>query len=763
MILRHVLLLTLCLALCAGVAFHFLAGPKMSQAAWVYTDLRLLDAADADQTTLDLLAVYTRNMGDELQIRLDMLEHAATPDYDLYLALDTQAGGSRSLPIAAQANLDWDWLLVIPASGEMQALDSNMRPKSGAGLRVIRDPVLDQVQISLIQTEPHGQHPNVQVFIVPAGKEQISDQTDPIRWGDAQPPPARVWLAFWNTFPAYTPASALRRWNGAHTGPLGGSHGLLHLLRTARAEGAPLALLDLKYPASLSALDFSGGLGLVQGMAGEGWLILPEYLPDPGQMAGDPAQWLKRPGEMIQQVGERFGLSPSKMGFTQPTYFSPTTEFDLLFADLTHSTAQPGRLEPTLMWRWGNQRALPIRRYAGQETQAQDDGPSLEVRRALSRTALAAAQPGGETKVLVLGGSLPESAWGSPGAAKATMHYIKSRPWIQLMDARDLLAMPATVDADIQTAQADAGQFSATQDSQALLEALHRAPDNALGEAAWQAYLALNAPTYPAPVELNALRANYSGQVWSLLAAARWLEHPAPMASCAADLDQDEEAECVLASDQLYAQFESQSGALIYLFQRDPGGGGHQIIGPSSQVISGLSDPQSWKLNDGLTADPAVIAGAFAETGMNYQPVLAGERLTFTTADRSSQKTYLLLPDGLRLIYRAGQAKTLQMPLLLDPWRRFAPGWSAGYGQSRQPFGWTARLESESASPIQVEIYSNTAISAENFNEAAGLIQRAENPNQDYPPGFFLPFAVTEIRLDTLPGQDTIIELTIQP
>ena len=60
-----------------------------------------------------------------------------------------------------------------------------------------------------------------------------------------------------------------------------------------------------------------------------------------------------------------------------------------------------------------------------------------------------------------------------------------------------------------------------------MLEALSQAPDNSLSQAAWQAYLALFAPVYPAPEELPALRANYRGQVWSLLEAARWAEHPA--------------------------------------------------------------------------------------------------------------------------------------------------------------------------------------------------------------------------------------------
>ena len=151
---RHGLLLTLCLALGALAALFSPGWLQTTPSSWSYTDLRFLDAADALQPTHDLVAVYTRSTPESLQIRLDMLEHAATPDYDLYLVLDSGAGGSRSLPVATQADLEWDLLLVIPASGEMQVLDSRLRPVPAAGLRVVRDPVLDQVIISVKMQPP---------------------------------------------------------------------------------------------------------------------------------------------------------------------------------------------------------------------------------------------------------------------------------------------------------------------------------------------------------------------------------------------------------------------------------------------------------------------------------------------------------------------------------------------------------------------------------------------------------------------------------
>ncbi len=44
--------------------------------------------------------------------------------------------------------------------------------------------------------------------------------------------PAPLFLAFWNTLPASTPAQVLRRWDGAHTGPVGSRHGLRYLIES---------------------------------------------------------------------------------------------------------------------------------------------------------------------------------------------------------------------------------------------------------------------------------------------------------------------------------------------------------------------------------------------------------------------------------------------------------------------------------------------------------------------------------------------------
>jgi hypothetical protein len=95
-------------------------------------------------------------------------------------------------------------------------------------------------------------------------------------------------VALWNTFPAYTPAQALKNWDGAHTGPDSSRHGLRHLLDAVDSSDIPVVLLDLKYPAWLAALDMTGGLSRIQYLEKKRLIILPVVMPlDLPELSGD--------------------------------------------------------------------------------------------------------------------------------------------------------------------------------------------------------------------------------------------------------------------------------------------------------------------------------------------------------------------------------------------------------------------------------------------------------------------------------------------
>jgi hypothetical protein len=746
--------------------------------SWQYADLRLLGAANSTDPSIDLIAVYTRSRGLEEQIRLDLLDLADQPTYDLYLAIDAQPGGATWLPIKADTAFEWDTLVVIPASGLIQAYAPPSTSNPGGldrlptqlkmATRIVRDPLLDMLTISLnrdaLGITPPGY--SLQVFTTLAGSNDLIDSLGPVRSDGFPPPPARVLFAFWNSLPAYSPAQALRRWDGAHTGPLGDRHGLANLLRSARSSGMPLVLLDLKVPTSLSALDYVGGVNLVKDMMGSGLLSLPETLSQPTGLLPLPDWALQRALNESRQTGLDFGFPASPFLYATPGQAPPNDPARLIFAPYSTSEAAP---QPVTARRWRDKLLVPIPRpetSSDLPQQATLDGPSLVVRRALVQTALAAKTGGSpeSAPILVLGGDLPSTTWGSPRIARITFQYIQIHPWMQAMYAHDLLTLRPSQQAPALTPSPSGPSM--------ILEDINAAPPNPLTAAAWQAYLALLSPLAPAPQGLENLRAAYLGQVEPILAAARWADQPASEATCGVDLDQDGQPECILSSENFFAVFEIHSGALTYLFALTENGP-HQLIGPSSQFLTGASQPSEWDLSRGLAADPEVIPGAFAGPGGPYQVALESDSLTFTSLDGLS-KSYQLTPSGVQLEYHSSIPVQAQLPLALDPWVRFSPGWSDRYHGQAIPQGWSWELSPATpvpgiqatptlagTRPLHVEIRSSAPLTTHSFLETQPYLAIPEDPNRDYPAGHFLPFPLAVVDFSS-PG-DFSVEIEVIP
>jgi hypothetical protein len=766
-LLAKVLLTVMPLAACTP-----LARPSLVQ-SWQASQVRLLDPADASDPGLDLIAVYTRAVSDQQQIRLDFLDLPAETHYDLYLALDSASGGVARLPIAARADIDWDTLLVIPAHGEIQVLDSSFQPRPGPAVLVLRDPVMDTVQISfndsiLDQSLANPLGYRLQVFVTPPGSSQIADQTDPLASTATPPAPAPFLLAFWDSLPAFSPVQALRRWDGAHTGPQGGRHGLYNLLRTARATQTPLVLLDLKSPDSLVALEYVGGLGLVRSMSRLGLLELPQV--SPGFAPGNAADTAADPESVLpaglpvgaqdlanqdsRQAGLARGLPASLLRF-DPLGLPPQPGAEILSLIPDQAASDP--LAPLHVQRSGDQRLLVIPAYdqpAAIHTQATLDGPSLKVRKALLAAALS-PDPG---DLVMLGGDLPASTWGNPQNARATFKYLREHPWMLALSGRDLLSLPVAEGPAIHLSDAP-------QANRALSSGLQNAPSNQLGQAAWQAFRALYDPVFPNPPQLGALRRNYLPQVQALLSAAQWASaQPAacdgncqPQASCQADPDGDGQPECVFSSPSYYAIFELQGGYLSFAFTRDPQTGAvHQWIGPSSQFASGLSPAESWNLSAGVFADPGVYPGAFydwdpalqqPDGSRTYQARVSSEELQLTSPDGSRQKTFHFSSQGLSVQMLSNTPTQAFLPLALDPWQRYTPGWTDCYQGQAQGGAWhwsvaaaTTGVCENSTGRFAIDVQSGNSYQTHTFLESLPFLDQPEDPNRNYPAGHFLPF-----------------------
>lgn len=672
--------------------------PAAAPRPWAYADLRAFDPLDAPTPATEIVAVYTRSTPLTVEIRLDLL--------------DLEPGDAPLVEISL-----WDKQrfsrqpLVVTASGgtARAAWGGDGRPT--AWPRLLRDDSLDTITVILNRSLIGGRF-RFDVLVRTSPGASPADEVRGLR-SDGLPPPDRVplLLAFWDVFPAATPAQALRRWDGAHTGPTGERHGLRHILDASRRYGLPVALLDLKNPASLAALDHIGATAQVRAMAARGLLILPEVA-------------YSRPADVALASSRRaaagFGLPGSR--FVYAPFPDPLPGTRARFISLPEATG---------IARLGGTKLIPL--PPAEPLQATESGPSLEARRSLVAAALS-PDPAG---LVVLGGSLPASTWGDSDMASPAFAWLAGHPWIRPLTAHDLLSFPAGA---IHTLPA-----SPAAQPEPLLAALGLAPDNAAAASAWQAYLTLTAPAEEA--HLQALRRIYLGQVGSLLAAARWAEDPGERADCSADLDGDGRPECVLADGHYFAVISPAGARLTHLFHRDAAGP-HQLVGPSSQFTVGLSDPSKWRLERGEAADPSVIPGAFADQEdpfgvYEYSQSAGSGEFTFTRRRAGGEvvKIFSLGADGLTVKYRAAGPLETRIPLAVDP-QAFYAGPTV-YRAAQALHSWAWGLDNGT----RIEVRTEAALQAQGFTASLPFLSRPENPNLDFPTGHYFPFPLAVVVL----------------
>ena len=366
--------------------------PAPSPIPWTVSDLRVIDPSDTYDPSGDLIAGYARVTDDQVQVRLDLLDSDAIADHDLYIAIDNAPGGIEALPDGTATDIAWDRLIYLPAQGQIAMSDNQNEPISAQNILAIRKSDLDTVEISAWAKDLRGSPGRLkfQVFSKQAESGFMADRTAPFSLADRPPLPSRTLLAFWNTLPAYSPAQALRRWDGAHTGPLGARHGLGNLLKAARDYQAPVALLDLKTISSLAALDFLNQVDSVRSMADRGLIILPDSLPvlETGPANNLPVGLMQSAATTSRQVATHLGLPATQFvygalsrdsGIRYRFLFLPTSMQDLFGAQGVSSK----------IYRYAGLVVLPISTGIT-TTQATLDGPSLDIRRELVKAALRA-------------------------------------------------------------------------------------------------------------------------------------------------------------------------------------------------------------------------------------------------------------------------------------------------------------------------------------------------------------------------------------
>jgi hypothetical protein len=675
---------------------------------WKYADLRALDPADNISPSQDLIALYIRRLGDDVEIRLDLLDISTIQDCDLDLYFLSYSRGDIAH-------------IAIPASGEITAVGQDSKPIPDLQPRVARDTFLDTIVVSLNRSSLLNSGLPFEVSATCNGRELPfnGDQIGPVR-SDASPPqPAEILFSFWNTFPAATPAQALRMWDGAHSGPGRSRYGLRHLLNAVKGYHVPVFLLDLKTPAVLSILDFMGVLPEIRRLADSHLAILPavarydipaeaiSFIPNTYDFDLPPTPFLYSSG------------LPAQLGGNYQVLFLPSRTF--------------GRTTPTQPYRW--QEYIIVHTQEDEETtssyQPTADGPSLALRRDLIQYA---TNP--RTSPFILGGQLANTSWGDPACVSPTLRYLSAHPWVRFLTADNLLTLRPSGDATYGPEIAQSSSVLTTE----ILTALLNAPSNPVTDQAWQTYFSLLTPASP---ELTQLRAGYFGIIGHLITAARWAARPGSITDCTVDIDWDEQAECILASPDFFATFEPSGGYIVAAFTRSEDGI-HQIIAPYAQFLVGLGDPSTWDPSRGSQGDPALVPGGFVDSMESWTPQVQLGQITFTDADNNLYKTFYLTETGLRVEYELASPMTVQISLGIDPWRRYSPGWGDAYREAASSSGWEWGLD---PGP-QVVITSSGTVTARAFTASRSYLSSAEDPNFDYPPGHYLPFPLALVEIN---------------
>lgn len=673
---------------------------------WVHADLRLLDNLDGDiSPAADIIAVYNRLTPAALEIRVDLLDITPKDDYEITLTLWDDLFYSRE-PL----------IITIPSRGLAHS-DSIAAGAPSFLPDVLRDSWLDTVTVRLNRFQMGTQyHFDLTTYAgVPLKQaDQVRNIQSKISTQAGRVP---VLLAFWNVFSATTPMQALRQWDGAHSGPLGERYGLKHLLDAALNYKVPLVLLDIKTPASLAALNTVGGIANLQKLIEQGLVILTET----GR--GNPTGMAL---EINQKAEQGFGVPLS--AFLYAPSMEAGDDFQMQFTTLA---------DPNHIGLFESKRYFPLPQAS--EMHATGSGPAMELR----RTLVNAAFEGDASLIIPIGGDFARSTWGNADSAGKTLGWLSAHPWILLLSESDLTGFPGKpIQLSNSPLQGEASSW---------LAALERAPVNTASGSAWLTYFMLSSPSKND--KLQALRAVSAGQVGKLLAAARWAADPFNGMSCMDDLDGDYQPECLLSNFQYFAIVDPLGARLTNLFFLDELGP-HQIVGPTSQFMLGMSDPSEWNTELGDAVDPGAITGALEDgpgPWVTYNIKISGEGIVFTSPDENIRKTFHLSGDGLVIDYQAGTPVSMRIPLVVDPLEFF-------FG----PSTYTATQTSTSLiwgpeHGISVKISSNANITAEDFAEALPYLTQPENPDKDYPAGSYLPFPLA---VATIQGQEFWVKLS---
>jgi hypothetical protein len=284
---------------------------------WQYSDVRVIDPIDAGYSGPEIVAVLAHYDFDTLKIRIDFLELFLEHNFDLYIYIDSKPGGNE---IAGNREFRWDYLIKYTNTGMTSVVSEQNIEIDSAKLRTTKDLIGNNLQLTFGLTN-NNIDTNATVLLqlsTSPGSMQIIDQIGPFLLGGSPPPPIEVAFLFWNVMDGSTPATMLRGWAGAHTGPQSSRHGLSYLLNAVVEWNIPINICNFYDRDIVFALEYLQVWPMINELENEG-LVHTSYSCSKDRYAEFQAdlitsnQTLGDPSILVSQlVGQYFSGSKSQ-------------------------------------------------------------------------------------------------------------------------------------------------------------------------------------------------------------------------------------------------------------------------------------------------------------------------------------------------------------------------------------------------------------------------------------------------------------------
>jgi hypothetical protein len=157
------------------------------------------------------------------------------------------------------------------------------------------------------------------------------------------------------------------------------------------------------------------------------------------------------------------------------------------------------------------------------------------------------------------------------------------------------------------------------------------------------------------------------------------------------------------------------------------------------------------------------LLGAFQDSftdWKDYNAEISDGKIVLSDSLGTSSKAFSISTDAIQLDMTSNRSiDTTQIPLVIDPWQRYSPGWGKLYNgiKENNSFRWGI------TGGITLQITSSAPISAYAFNDTYAMMSRPEDPNYDYSPGHYLPFPMAVVNIKNAIEYSVVLKIISNP